>query len=1118
MHLIMYCQWLRYFQLHHLKWKRVKYLLLLSAMTAGMLMPREASCQTVNMKGGATTLQQFFKEVRSQTGYVFSYNAADVKGTGQAHLPTGNYPLREALDRVLKPLGLTYAIRSKTIVVSKDPGTGEPPKPSTKDAGNDRVPENTIRGQVVDAEGVALGGITVTIKGSGRGVATDNAGRFYFDNVGPGAVVIVQGIGYASREFAATPEMTIQLIREISGLDEVQVIAYGTTTRRLNTGSVSSVTAADIASQPVSNPLAALQGRIPGLIITQTSGVPGSSFNVLLRGQSALDPTYSKNDPLFIIDGVPFEPGNLPTNQISNAANKPTNISERGLSPLNLINPQDIERIDVLKDADATAIYGSRGANGVILITTKKGIKGSTQASINVYSGISRVGRTMSMLNLPQYFQMRREAFANDSIAMDTQNAPDLLLWDTTRYTDFKDLLIGRTATINNANISITGGSELTRFRAAAGYRRETSVYSTSLSDKVASFSINVSHQTANKRLQLNVSAQYGNDHNTLPRFDMAQYINTVPNLKLYNDDGTLSWSDNGVDYANLGLINPLSYLQGKATSENENITGDLTVNYRIVSNLNFKLNAGYNSMHTNEQSATPTAALNPTWGSLPSAQFANGNNKSWILEPQLDWRRNWKKSKWNVLAGSTLQEKIQKGNYTEGTNYRSDLLLGSIAAAGNIRSTNSYTQYRYAALFGRFNYNYDDKYILNLTGRRDGSSRFGPSKRWANFGAVGGAWVFSKEPFLNSLYPGFSFGKLRASYGTTGNDQIGDYKYLNLWQNTPDTYDGVDGLRPTSLYNPDYNWEINRKAEAGLDLGFFKDRLLVTVGYFRNRSSNQLVRYRLGAQTGFTTVVRNFPGLVQNTGWEVAASSNMQLGQIKWSTSINVTVPQNKLIKFPGLANSSYATKYVVDKSLSVIQTYKYLGIDPQTGVYTFADKNSDGQVYGSADYFVFGNTDPKIFGGFQNNFSYKNWAFGFFFQFTKQPGASYINQLQIPPGWLQNQPAIVMNRWQQPGDQTGLEKFTSGYTPVYVAYSLYSLSNAAYTDASFIRLKNISLSYMLPEVVIRKLRINRCRLYMEAQNLLTITNYKGPDPETREFYTLPPLRAVAGGIQLDF
>jgi TonB-linked SusC/RagA family outer membrane protein len=986
-----------------------------------------------------------------------------------------------------------------------------------------------VMGKITDEQGNPLPGATVYLLENKQTVITGPDGTFSITGK-IGQSLLVTFIGYKDFKYVLKATdlkpLVILLKRSSNALDEIQIIAYGKTTKRFNTGNVTTVTADDLGNQPVSNVMAALEGRIPGMVISQTSGVPGSSFNVQIRGQSALDLTLSKNDPLFIVDGVPFESGNSATNQINSAANNPISISAGGLSPLNSINPADIQSIDVLKDADATAIYGSRGANGVILITTKKGKAGATKFNISANTGVSKVGRSVNLLNTQQYVQMRKEAFANDGIPLsnnpgDPGFAPDITLWDTTRYTNFKKLLIGKPAYATDVQASVSGGNENTQFLVGGGYHRETTAYGSDFSDAVASVHFSVTHSSADKRFNLLFSGLYSNDNNQLPQFDLTRYINLPPNLKLYDSSGKLAWEDGGVVYSSLGsdIVNPLSLLLQKYQSVNENLLGNMQLSYKILPNLVFRTSLGYNTFSSNETSTTPSTAIDPNFGTLPSAAFASSENKNWIIEPQLEYNRSTAHDKLDILIGSTFQNRSGTMSSMYGSNYNSDLLLNSIAAAPVINAFNDFVQYRYTAFFGRINYNLHDKYILNITARRDGSSRFAPENRFANFGAVGGAWLFTNEPFVKNSLPFLSFGKLRGSYGRTGNDQIGDYKFLNLWSNTFNTYDGLSGLYPKGLYNPDYKWEINKKAEAALELGFFHDDLLFTTAYYNNRSDNQLISYSLPSQTGFFNVVRNFPGLVSNSGWEFTlATKNFHKKDFTWTTSFSLTIPKNKLLAFPNLSSSSYSSRYVIGQSLNLIYALKYNGVDPQTGLYAYDDKNKDGQLT-TDDYQVLGNLDPKYYGGLQNNVTYKQFDLTFFFEFRKQLGANYLSQLAFnPPGWIYNQPNLVLNRWQKPGNIALVQQFTSGYTDAYSAIGQMSYSNGIYSDASFIRLKNVSLSYRLPLTLLSKTHIQNCRLFVEAQNVFTITHFKGSDPETQNFYVLPPLRTIVGGIQFNF
>lgn len=906
-------------------------------------------------------------------------------------------------------------------------------------------------------------------------------------------------------------------------LQEVEINAgYYTVKEKLLTGNITKISAKDLERQPVSNALAALQGRVPGMVITQTSGVAGSTFNVQIRGQSALDLGLSKNNPLFIIDGVPFEQGNEATNRLTSAANLGS--AGGGLSPLNMLNPQEIASIEVLKDADATAIYGSRGANGVILITTKKGNGQRTNYSLTAYTGHSRVGRTMAMLDTEAFLAMRKEAFANDGLTMTTGNAPDVLLWDNSRYTDFKKELIGHTATDNRLQLSINGGNTQTNFRLGAGYFRQTSVFATNFANQIASLNFAIGHKSLDQKFEMQFSGSYASDNNKLPTTDPSRYLALPPNIRMYNDDGSYAWADEGIVYNTLGsdIVNPFALREERFRALSQNLTGNIVLGYSLIKDLKLSLNLGYNTLFTTEYASKPTAAIDPNltalFGILPSASFANTNLQSYIAEPKLNYNWNSGRHRVSVLLGGVWQHKGSALNYQYGTNYSSDLLLETIAAAGTINASNEESTYRYTALFSRLNYNYADKYLINLTGRRDGSSRFGPNKRMANFSAIGIAWLFANEAFIQSAFPWLSTGKIRASFGVTGNDQIGEYKYLNLWSNTTNTYDGLPALYPRNVFNANYNWERIRKWELGLDFGFFRDRLTLGTAYYVNRSSNQLVNYNLPTQTGFSQVVMNLPALVENRGLELMLNGTWIRGKkLNWSTAFNISFNRNKLIDFPAIESSSYRNTYIVGKPLNLLQGLHYLGIDPQTGVYKFEDVNGDG-LLNTADYRYIGENGPRYTGGMQQNISYKGFELNFFFQFTKQLGLSYIHQLSsAAPGRIYNQPEIVLERWQRSGDISNVQRFTAQSGAVAGALSYLRQSDASYTDASFIKLRNVNFSYTFKGSRLGKTPLDGLKIYVQAQNLFTITNYLGADPETQNFYKLPPLRTTVFGIQLN-
>jgi hypothetical protein len=410
---------------------------------------------------------------------------------------------------------------------------------------------------------------------------------------------------------------------------------------------------------------------------------------------------------------------------------------------------------------------------------------------------------------------------------------------------------------------------------------------------------------------------------------------------------------------------------------------------------------------------------------------------------------------------------------------------------------------------------------------RRDGSDRFGPNNRFGNFGAVGAAWIFSREKLVADNVSFLSFGKLRASYGTTGNDKIDDYQFIRTYSVTSSTllFQNVRGLAPNNLFNPDYRWEENRKLEGGLELGFLDDKITTSISYYQNRSDNQLISTKVPAFTGFGQVTANWPALIENKGWEITLNTtNIRLGPVRWNSYFNISWSKNKLVSFPGLEKTSYAQTLFIGQPLDITRTYDYAGMDTNTGLYQFktkAGKIVDGLypnylTYGT-DMTVLINKTPKYYGGFQNNFSYKGFELDIMFQFAKQIGQAYRAAINAGAGTgtQGNQPVEVMDRWQKKGDNTPYPRFNADRSTA-TNYSNFKDSWANYTDASFIRLKNVQLAYDFTRLIGKKIGVQYLRAYIQAQNLLTITNYLGFDPENQNGTTLPPLRMITAGIKI--
>ncbi|MFP3596927.1 TonB-dependent receptor [Chryseobacterium sp. SIMBA_029] len=1061
--------------------------------------------QKISLAVKQQPIEKVFSQIQKQSGYIFFYDENMIKEANAVTLNVKEKNLTETLDLLFEGQPFTYEMVKKTIVVKA--------KAFVKPRVSASPRQQKITGLVTDEKDEPLGGASVTIKGGTVATITDKDGRYSIE-ANENDILVFSFLGFMTKEIAVGNRsiMNIKLAESVGQLDQVQVIAYGTTTRRLNTGSVATVSAKDISQQPVSNALATLVGKVPGLVVTQQSGMPGSSFTVQIRGRNSI---AQGSQPLILIDGIPFAAGNeniqLIGSAISNAG------QQSGVSPFAAINPADIESIEILKDADATAIYGSRGANGVILITTKKGQAGKTQINANINRGFTQVVKLLPLLNTEQYIALRKEAFANAGTTPTTINAPDLTIYNQTRYTDYQKEFLGGTGNTTNANLSLSGGNEATQFLLSGTYYRETNIFPESLPNQRGSVLANINHKSSDNRFSLNFSGNFTSSENRAPTSDLTFYTYLSPNTPAFFDkDGKLQWAYNGVS-----IENPYAYLREKYQLRTNNLVGSLNASYRLWEGLTAKILMGYNQQFTNEQKLSPSEAKNPNSSSVQgnTAIFGKNQYSSWNIEPQLEYKSKLWIGSLTALVGTTFLSRSNNSLTVEGSGYSSEALLESLDAATTIDASSMNSKYRYQALFGRLNYNIADKYLMNLTGRRDGSSRFGPGKQFANFGAVGAAWIFSSEKWFEKNLSVVSFGKLRGSYGVTGNDQIGDYQFVETWKSPSYTYFGDASLIPNNLFNADYAWERNKKLEGAIDLGFLKDRILFSAGYYQNRSSNQLINYRLPYLTGFSSVIANFPATVENEGWELSITATpVQTKQFRWNSSFNITFPKNTLLSFPGIESSTYQSLYVVGNSLNSIYNYKSLGVNPTTGLLNFYDANGNG-VVDIGDYQINGTIDPKFYGGWQNTLSYKGLELQWFFDFKKQTGKNiyyYLYGISLPAGTMRNQPDLLADRWKNTGDLSDLPKVMPSGTGTIASNTVSS--SFAYSNQSFIRLRNVSLSYTFNVKTLAKIGAKSARIYLQGQNLLTINRTKGYDPETQNPALMPILQAYTVGLQISY
>jgi TonB-linked SusC/RagA family outer membrane protein len=965
--------------------------------------------------------------------------------------------------------------------------------------------QHKVQGNVTDGTN-PLPGVTIAVKSKkNNAVISDYNGQFSL-TCSPNDTLVVSYIGFKTDlvPIKGRSVVNILLSYDTTTLQEVRVNAgYYSVKESERTGSITRITSKDIENQPVTNVLATMQGRMAGVSITQTTGVPGGGFDIKIRGQNSL--RTDANAPLYIIDGMPYSSDPIGYNQTSTSFPTIT-------SPLNSINPDTIESIEILKDADATAIYGSRGANGVVLITTKKGKAGKTNFTINASTGTGTVTKFTPLMNTEQYLAMRYKAFTNDGIATYPQSAFDVNgSWDKNRYTDWQKELIGGTAAITDLKANLSGGSKNTQFLVSGSYNTQSTVFPGKFLYRKAGAQFNLNHRSEDGKFNLVLTTGYGIQNNNQPSADLtssSKYL--APNAPaLYDADGNLNWANNT-------WLNPLRNLVAEFRSNTKDLVSSTTLSYEILPDLIIKSNFGYSDLQNIETRINPSTIYNPASGatSALSALYLNNTQRnSWIAEPQINWEINLGTSKIGVILGSTFQNQNTSRVFQSGVGFTSNSLIYNLASATTSRILFSEDiQYKYQAFFGRINCNLLDRYFINLTGRRDGSSRFGPGNQFANFGAIGAAWLFSKENLLNKSAL-LSFGKLRASYGTTGNDQIGDYQFFDTYTSTGVLYDGSVGLQPSRLFNPNFGWETNKKLEIALETGFLQDRIFFTSAWYQNRSSNQLVGIPLAATTGFSTMQANLNATVENAGWEFTLRTNNFNGlNFKWTTTFNLSLSRNKLLDFPNLNSSTYREMYRLGQPLNIQLLYQYKGIDPQTGLYQFTDLNNDGKITNPEDKQIIADLNPKYFGGLQNELKYKNWNLQFLFQFVKQ--MNRIAPMEFP-GQMANQPLRVADGWEPGNTGASYQIYTAGYNSQAVtANSLRNQSTASIADVSFIRLKNISLSYQLP----LNLQSVKCQVMLQGQNLLTFTKFKDGDPEFITYGFLPPLKIITSGIQLTF
>lgn len=1063
--------------------------------------------QRVHLSEKNISYDKLFKQIKKQTGYTFFYKEGSLDDLPKIDVQLNDATIKEVLDQSFKNKPVSYMIIDNSIVIRRNPVI------ITKDSKTSA--STLISGRVVDQNNRPMPGVVIRTKGTERRVATNTNGEFTAIVADADAILQFSYIGYITQEIRLKDLKNPALIimkEDIGSLDEIQVVAYGTTTKRLSTSDQTTISAKDIAKFPTNNVLDVLQGSVPGLGIVKSSGNANSTYKVQVRGINGI----TAATPLYVIDGIPYQGGSYNTQNGTLGNGTAGGSLGQGGDALNFINPADIESITVLKDADATSIYGARAADGVILITTKRGKAGAPRIDAGVYTGITQVGHIPNMLNTQQYLQMRHEAKKNDNAVISPTDYDINGVWDTTRNTNWAKQLLGGTGHVLNATAGISGGSDRTQYRISTGYNRQTNLTDLNGSSQTASFNVNLGTATADNKFSVQFSGGYLYNINTTTQSDLTGSVTMAPDAPvLTNPDGSLNFQNNT-------FSNPLVARNYINSTPSTNLTSSTVLSYKPVEKIEFKATLGYNKQQVNEFLGSPSTVVPPFQTTQPASTFTTNNNTYWSIEPQVNYHTNISKGQLTATVGSSLQKEIQESTQLRVAGYSSDLLLRSISAGTSITSISPYVYYpaKNTALFGRVSYNWDNKYIVNFSGRYDGSSRFGADRQFHLFSAAGAAWVISEESFMKSL-PFISFAKLRGSYGVTGRDSgISPYSFLDTYSTVSLPYQGVAGLLPARLPNSALSWETTKKADAGIDLQFLKGRISLTSNYYQNRTSGVLNGTLVSAVTGFQTITQNLPAVIQNKGFDISiTTSNVNTGNFEWSSTVLFTRERNKLLSYPNLNSSSYANLYTIGEPVNQLKLYRFAGVNSQTGIYQFYAAN--GSIVtnpAAADKTATVDINPDFYGSLQNRFRYKQFTLDFLFRFIKQKGKNAFGQMgALPPGIVSNSNfnTIVLNRWQKPGDVTDIQRYGTNFS-LLTSQGNAITSDHAYGDASYIRLQNLSFAYQFPQSLLKKMHLQNLQLYVQGDNLLTISKYGAIDPESQSATSLPPLRTITTGLRL--
>lgn len=971
-----------------------------------------------------------------------------------------------------------------------------------------------IKGVVLsESDGLPLPGANVMLKNNGgnNGTVTSENGEFSM-TVPVNSILVVSFIGYFQQEILITSDKNYRIfLKEQSiQMDEVVVVGYGTQKKSDLTGSIASVKGVDIVSTSIASLDQGIQGKAAGVVVTQTSGQPGAATTIRIRGTSSINGT---NEPLYVIDGVPI---------ISDAGAGSTGaVKGPQLNPLASLNPSDIESIEILKDASATAIYGARGANGVILVSTKQGQKGKSTISYDFYTGVQQVRKLMPMLTAKELAELANEAADNANVDRKIIFASPTNLGIGTNWQEE----IFRIAPIQNHQLSISGGTEQGTYAISLNLFSQDGIIIGSKFTK-GNLRINLANQVKKKikvgaSINMNRSVLNGvvtDDEGAIPSSVTSWALEFNPGLSVYDDNGDYIYENNTSKPA---VGNPVAdALETQQVNISNRLIGNTYLEWDIIDDLKFRSSLGGDAYFNTDKSFVPNY-IKRAEASNGQAAVGTTNGYTWLVENTLNYSKKISDHSFNALIGHSLQAFDSEYLFAASSDFEDNRLGFNAIQAGSKKTLmlSGTTAWQMQSVISRFNYNYKEKYLVTATGRLDGSSKFGAGNKYGFFPSFSAAWRVTQEDFWNTSSKVSNL-KFRAGYGQVGNEGIPPYSSLGLLEITEAYFGETEiavGAGPSTLENENLKWETTEQINLGLDLGLFDNRISVTTDVYLKNTSDLLLNAPVPYVSGYRFAYTNV-GNMQNKGFEISATTANLIGDFNWNTTLNFSINKNKITKLTGeddlvgqnILGINGWTRLTEGESIGTFYGYLSDGIiqadedlssipyftdySPKYGDRKYVDVYEDG-VINELDKVILGNANPDFTYGITNTFLYKAFTLNVYIQGVYGNEIVNFNRFALESfDGNRNNSTAALERWT-PDNPTNL------YPRANATPRANTLSDIQVEDGSYLRLKDVTLAYSFPIKFSKRLQVSSLRMFVSVKNLVTLTSYSGYDPEVSRF-----------------